>query len=94
MRKKIIFAFMSVIVLFSAKSSMDLQAAESTPMLLDEVMMKEEAQISLGILCPGCKSDSWEFAWYEQVGISGMTHRVYYKCTNCGGLTFITMHAR
>lgn len=73
---------------------MTLQAAGNSSVFPDETMIEEEAQVSLGIACPGCGMDSWEFAWYEQVGVGGTTYRIYYKCTNCGGMTFVIMHAR
>ena len=60
-------------------------------MFLYDTRIEEEAQVSLGIACPGCGRDSREFARYEQVGVRNIAYRVYYNCTNCGSMTFVTL---
>ncbi len=54
-----------------------------------------QPKTNFGVQCINCKQyDYMEYMGYEQVGIGGTLHRLYYRCTFCGAVTTVDLQAR
>lgn len=94
MMKRKIAMLMAAAALFLTSGTTTAYAAEPAN-LVAQVAEAAAPQANYGMECAVCgRVDCLQFLYYEQVGIGGTTHRIYYKCTNCGGTTVVVMNAR
>lgn len=67
-----------------------IQSQECIENVTDSSMLRT----NYGVACWGCGGYDLKLIGYEQAGIGGTTHNIYYKCNDCNGLTIVTMNAR
>ena len=92
--RKVMVLLMVLALTFSTSRTIYAQSTE-VPMEESRIICADDARAYYGVKCVGCgRDDCMQYIGYEQVGTGGTTHRMYYKCTNCGAVTFVTMHAR
>lgn len=92
--KKKFAMLMAAAVLFLANGTVTTYATEPVDMVA-QIAEAAVPQANYGMECCVCgRVDCLQFLYYEQAGIGGTTHRIYYKCTNCGGTTIVVMNAR